>query len=334
MRGGVLYTLAMLFWTLMGCGTCGPWSELRVNEDNRTTGEHLTQMWSGVDQLAAWTGREQSCVRAVRFLDPLGPEDGLGADESGDYTEDQRVLLNAEVGPERLAQVTRHQFCHAIDEEEGWVSLSQADALADAASSLPASSLHGWDPASEVFARTCASGPQGNALLIALAEQCPDYQAPEHLVVVQQALFPTWADSVPGRFDWSQSSQPLLSEPVALSAGSTGDALVMALWHPGDSGTSEPELIWVDADSAVLRERLPLPTFEPTRDPQGNPRSSSHSMVPSTEGLVLLAHDTAPSYRVQIQDGALGLESLEVPPGRAVSCAEPRPSEWLPGLPA
>lgn len=122
---------------------------------------------AAIADFAAWTGREGVCVPGVEVVEELRRN---GEQVAGRYPgPHQRIEIAAYAhDPETL---TRHELCHALDEEEGHV-LSRPDLFS--AADFPADAI--YDTAElrrkEAFAHACEARPTDVALEAAVQAAC------------------------------------------------------------------------------------------------------------------------------------------------------------------
>ena len=278
-------------------------------------------MWAGVGDLAQWTQRESTCVQKVGFEEGLEEPEGVGV--GGVYDAGRRrVRLREDSAPTEVRASTREAFCHAIDHELEWVSEDSAGAFDQAIAELDPELYPTLESQQhQVFAGVCQAGPESSALLIALAQECSDYGIPPQVSFVQQAVFPHWSDALTESYAWDTQTLPLLSQRTQVSAISSGAWLLMVEWIPDpETGLVQPQLDLVDAKSAEVVQQLSLPEFMPTRDANGNPRSSSHTLLSVADGALLMAHDPGvASWQVEVVDGELYVLPYSAPDLGAVS---------------
>ncbi|MFT5583282.1 MAG: hypothetical protein ACI9VR_000860, partial [Cognaticolwellia sp.] len=313
------YFVCMQLLLSLGCGPCGPWSEMDVQAERldllAADERRVDAMWAGVEDLAEWTQRENTCVQKVAFKDGLEEQEGIGV--GGIYDADRRrVRLREDSGPTEIRGFARNAFCQAIDHELDWVSQGSNGAFDQAISELDSDLYPTLDAQQrQVFAGVCAAGPASSALLIALAQECNEYDMPAHVTFVQQAVFPHWSDRITASYAWDIETRPLLEENTVISAVSTGSWLLVVEWIPDlQTGLVQPQLDLVDAKTAQVLKQLPLPEFLPTRDANGNPRFSSHALISTADGVLLMAHDLGvASWEVEVADGELNLLDYVAP---------------------
>lgn len=316
MRSRVLCALVALVPT-GGCGpACGEWADVPVEDpDGLATSGQVDAVRAAIDTFAGWTGRDETCVADVRFVDAL-EEDGVTL--AGRYTHpSRRIRVVADLGEGPLARVTAHEFCHALDHEEGWISLENADVLAPYADVN--AEVYDTEAARtrEAFARICQDGPTLPALYAALAEACGVDAEDEAVAFVDEVAF-VHVDDVGelGTFAAASTWTPVdgttrtgASLGAAVAAGGGG---LFALDHPyteeaDGSGTIAPELLRLEA--RAVAERLAMDPFAPTRDANDNPLFTRHRLLGSSGDPILVAMEDGAAWRVR--SAPLALEPVD-----------------------
>lgn len=149
-----------------GCTpVCGAWEDVVVAEEGTT--EQRDAIEDAFATFAEWTGREETCVAEVVVVDTL---ESNGIPVAGSYSSlFHRISVVAD--EPFVEDVVLHELCHALDDEEGWPSLSGGDlfdttGLNQLLYDTPALRMH------EAFARICAEGPVLPAMWRRLEDTC------------------------------------------------------------------------------------------------------------------------------------------------------------------
>lgn len=286
-----------------GCGDCGPWDELPVEDpDGLATIEQLAAVEAAIDTFAGWTDRAETCVTEVRFVEDV-------EDAAGQYR-DRHHRVELEPG---AAKVTLHELCHAVDHEEGWISLENADVFTPYADMVDATRYPTADSRLlEAFAEICEDGPQVSALARALDAACgPDIVSPAFLLV-DDVVFARGEALTFGTFTadatWTavvgteRTGQPLGATLVAGAAGTF--ALDLAALPSDDGGPDhvEPELLRLEG--AAVAERLALQPYSPAWD-------RNHALLGSSGDPLLVSLVDGAAWRVR--SGPLALEPTTFP---------------------
>lgn len=298
-----------------GCSPCGPWSEIPI--DANTSAEpalSATLVRDGMEQLAAWTERESTCVSEVRFVDDL--RDG-SQKLNGRYLENPgRVFVESTLVSSKIPSITIHEFCHAID-FEGQIVDKESTALESVAEGLPAYYASETDQLHEAFARVCTQGPQGVAVLHGISQICDlDLELDAHRFVEEQ-IFPI-DDSPPiDRVSAvTESSDSDLREGAflagAVSPVAAWEDLFVVDWSVTDGGWIEPMALLLDPNGDVLAAGE-MDAFEQGRDSNGNPSITSGSVIGSDSGPLFLHRETQRAFRFERAATALSLTEVELP---------------------
>ena len=156
----------LLMSPIVGCDPCHSWDALAIDvAEAENPDEALKQIEGAVEQFIDWTQREETCVQEVQVRQTLS--DGVG----GRYFTEKRFIR---VRDFPSAKTTVHEFCHAVDHEEGWISESGADALGQYTSAYEGNPHYPTEKSRihEVFAQFCDDGPQVVELLEELNDIC------------------------------------------------------------------------------------------------------------------------------------------------------------------
>ncbi len=299
-----------------GCSPCGPWSEILIDasaSSDPAASEKTVRI--GMDQLVGWTGRESSCVSSVVLVDELKSE---GLKVNGSFQPDSALVsLESALESAPLKRTTIHEFCHAIDFEDGLVSESTL-VLAPVAEGLPVAYYETeTDRLHEAFARVCTQGPQGVAVLHGISQICDlDLELDAHRFVEEQ-IFPI-DDSPPiDRVSAvTESSDSDLREGAflagAVSPVAAWEDLFVVDWSVTDGGWIEPMALLLDPNGDVLAAGE-MDAFEQGRDSNGNPSITSGSVIGSDSGPLFLHRETQRAFRFERAATALSLTEVELP---------------------
>lgn len=297
-----------------GCARCQGWADVPVNDpDALATAEGLDAVRAGIDQIAAWTGRDETCVDEVRVVDALDHE---GIPLGGHYiSTSRRVEVVADTS---LQHVTTHEFCHAVDHEEGWISLDNADVLAAHADATPHDVYETEDARTrEAFARICAEGPVLSALYAALSEACGVEGEDPAVLFVDEAVFApreeTSFDTFTAEATWTPidgTERAGASLGALLVAGGAG-ALALDLAGAGDDDDYRVSPQLLRLDGATVTESLALDPHAPVRDANDNPTYTVHALLGSTGDPLLVSLLDGAAWRVR--SDPLALEAVDFP---------------------
>ncbi len=291
-----------------GGGECHTWDAMEVDASALSEPDAaLASFHEGLDRFIDWTGRESTCVGRVDVVPDLV---GL----NGRYVPSSGVIVIDQAAPSRT---TTHEFCHALDHEEGWPSEGAAELLEPFGRDLPPLLYESdEEKLNEVFARFCEDGPQGLALQEQLHQACGFEGPSEAARFVWDIAFPDddrsagWADlGEPFSFETTASAIP---DTLRQAAGRGASAVVGArgifvLDHVyiEDEVTGEaviePHLLLLDANTHAILDTLALAPHEPALV-DGNPSISQHTLLGSTTAPLLFnfaGDDAGTTWRVQ-----------------------------------
>lgn len=300
---------------------CGEWADVPVEDpDGLATPEEVDAVRAAIDLFAVWTGRDETCVEEVRFVDALEQN---GVPLAGVYASpSRRIRVVADLSQGALATVMAHEFCHALDHEEGWVSLENAEILAPHTEGLDPVVYDTEDARTrDAFARICQEGPALPALYAALSEACGVEAEDAAVAFVDEVAFaPREGAGDLGTFS-AEATWTALEETgrVATPLGAwvaPGAAGLFALDHSyteeGDGTvTIAPELLRVDPATRTVVERLALDPHAPARDANNNPVYSRHRLLGSGGDPILVSLEDGAAWRVRSEP--LALEAIAFP---------------------
>ncbi len=206
------------------------------------------------------------------------------------------------------SRTTVHEFCHALDHEEGWISESGAEVLESYAQALEGDPLYPSesDRTREAFARFCDDGPQALALVEELDAQC-GLDTPDSLAAlrfVQEAAFPDSADGdslegLDSAFDFEIESSWLSGTEAEASyrgaytvRGEAGLFVYDAPWaadiQEGDEDYIEPSILLMDEESGEVLDQLALEPHGQYEAVDNNPAFRSHLLFGSSADPLLV----------------------------------------------
>ncbi len=301
-----------------GCSSrdCHEWEDMKV--EFAASSLPIDSFEAGLADFREWTGRERTCVKRVEIV----PE--LKGDVVGRYHSHGRWV---ELHEDASASATVHEFCHALDHEEGEPSQDAQDVLGALAEEIdPERYSSEGARLGEAFARICEDGPGMVQLLNELAELCGSEGASEAATYVASIAFPesSTLDAVGARFsydvdlievqgaEWTDSG---LMAGGGVAIGSDLLALVTA-WDESasDEAMLLPELVRINVDDRRVEERLSLPPHGGLHDSNGNPLLSPYAIIGSSDLPILQQLAGSGAGRAwRISSSPLGLEELSWP---------------------
>jgi hypothetical protein len=322
-----LLTVALL---ATACDPCHGWDAVKIKDRaDMDDGETVDIVQSAIDTLAGWSGRDETCVGKVRVVDDLKVRGkkalGVYIPQTGNirvkYTEDEW----------RLADTIIHEFCHAIDDEEGHPSLDWVEALEPYAAALN-SERYATDEArtKEAFANICAEGPVLFPMWRQLEEACGEDVVDEAYQLVHELLYSSFdAEAELGRFDSAVEEWEIEglddheaarmdwfygAPMVAGGAGLVGLELLVTLDDDGIEEAWQPVLRLIDPHGPTELDSLALGPLEEliARDHNNNPYYQSHELIGSTADP-LIYDRTQPGTAWRVRAEPLTLEALDFP---------------------
>ena len=297
------------------CHPCQDWTDLPVDDPGGlATADQLAAVRAGIDQFVAWTARDETCVEDVRFVDTL---ERNGVPVVGQYASNShRISLKATLTDGMLPSVTSHELCHALDYEEGSISLDNAEVLAPHTEGLDPIVYDTEDRRTrEAFANICEAGPALPALYEALSEACSVEVADPAVLFVEEVVFAP-RDGAPelGTFSAAATWTTLEgTERAGTALGRSvvpggGGVLVLDLVGAYDDAGVEflvtPELLRIDPSSRAVVERLTLDSHAPTRL-DGQPPYAIHTLLGSSGDPLLVSIVDGAAWRVRTDPLAL-----------------------------
>jgi len=311
--------LAALAAGTSGCEDCGPWDGLEVTDPDGVASEDAFEaVESGIDRFADWTGRTETCVEEVRLVEEVG---FWGRSWSGRYNGVlHRILLDADrVGT--LASTTVHEFCHALDHEEGWPSEDGADLLAPYAERVD-EDLYPSETARthEAFANLCEAGPALPALWRQLERACGVDLADDaveyvHGIAFQASDLDLGVGTFGAASKWASVEGTERSGMLVTytAVAGRGGIYVLAVVVPDDgTAVARPEVLRVDPGSLRVEETLALEPYDvPLTDVNGNPSYSMYSLLGSSGDPILYRYRSDEAWRVRTDP--LRLEPMDFP---------------------
>lgn len=306
---------------LLGCGgaqpdECRAWAEMEITE-REASGAQIDAMWSGIWDIAEWTGRDRTCVNAVRFVEDLATPDGHGL--SGQYDVSEQVIrLRGGMNTWEVERVTKHEFCHAVDRESGLLSEHAEGALdARVAAGDFDLELYPGEKAQlhEAFAEVCEMGPQQNPLFAAVVEQCEDLESDPAVAFVHEALFePSQAVQVPTGTFTLELHETALDFERRPRIHPLGQGLLFLTWdYDEETERVSPTIELFDLGGMRVIDQAELPSFSAYWGLQEEPYWTSHMVHRSGEDLLLVARRDEDSWRVSSENGQLHLQVEQTP---------------------
>ncbi|MCK6502828.1 hypothetical protein L6R53_05425 [Myxococcota bacterium] len=303
----------LLVLAMLGCRRdCATFDDMTVADPE---GLLVPSSRWGIEQalvdFATWTGRDGVCVPGIEVVDDR--EEWWG----GLYRGPGRPIL---VGPDPdgTHQLTVHELCHALDEDEGIV---EAHGRLFHEDLLDSDNYKRTDTRrAEVFARLCDDGPQPVALLQRLHDECgievEDLLQRQFLAEhVWLGVTPTdWA--TPGYDGAPGLARPLSDDgaawnPVSATTEHQGSRWTLARYDTtpewlGGGRPGGPEGLWLveqELDQWRVRTRVPVdlaPFSIDVLDTQGL------YLVPGDDGLYVMARaGDRPSWHLDPATGQL-----------------------------
>jgi hypothetical protein len=195
---------------LAACAPCHSWDEIvLVDKAQQDDGEALATVRAAIDTFADWTQRDSTCVDRVKVKEKPRAD---GSIVNGYYRPLlARIVLRYSESGWKLEARVFHEFCHAVDFEEGIVSLDHAEALEPYTTALSEDSYPSADlRTAEAFARICADGPALHPRWRQVEEHCGDDTMDEAYQVVHEVMFSAHDRSPPlGSFEGSYQTWEL-----------------------------------------------------------------------------------------------------------------------------
>lgn len=301
-----------------GCTPCRDWADLPViDPDGLATTEHLSSVQKGIDQFVGWTQRTETCVAEVGLVEEIVIDDHAFAGVYRSATREIEVRVGG-----GMAGIATHELCHALDHEEGVVSVDHADVLAPYAALVDEALYDTPDARTrEAFARICAEGPYLPAFYRRVSAACGSDVSDAAVDFVAGVAFPDAEDDTAlGTFaataSWAEiASTERTGDPLGV-VYAPGGADLYVLDHAGVSDEAgleyaiAPELLRIDPATREVRERLPLEPYAPTRL-EGQPTTTLHSLIGSSGAPILYSALDGAAWRVH--GDPLALEPIDLP---------------------
>jgi len=313
-----LHTLLALATLASACNPCHSWDEVELSDpDGLDDGETPTTIQAGIDTFVAWTARDETCVDQVRLEEEM---ESHGEPISGQYNGvTHNIAIEADHSERSTLDTTIHEFCHALDHEEGWPSLDHADVLEPYTEGLNEILYDTPDKRTrDAFARICAVGPVLHPLWQQLEEGCGVELGDDAIRFVHDLAFAGWDSSAQlGQFttatetweltiDDGLEGERLVSPPVAGAQG------LFHLDHVQIDEQVIPVIQRIDPSTATIVESLILDAHGPVTDWNGNPYYEAHDLIGSSTDPILWERE-APGTAWRILSGPLRLEPVTLP---------------------
>lgn len=234
--------------TLLACA-CPSFEEMSVTDPDGATEADRSLVQEVIDGFAAATGRDGVCVPAVELR---AGEDPRLAGIDGLYRGPHDTIL-VEQGQRNLAKITRHELCHALDDQEGLSAgrahLFPPDTILDR-ELYPSRA----DRVGEAFARACSEDPVidlSDALETCQGASESEAWLAEHVYPFAEPAF----DRVPATLTRSVLSAPAKGGELR-NLAMVDDTPVFTTVYWGDHRDTfarEPEISTVDLTTGARR---------------------------------------------------------------------------------
>ncbi len=328
--GGTMRTVLLTIPLLVAaCDPCHGWEEIEyIDKAQVDDGEAMELVREAVDHLAYWTGRDQTCVGKVKLVEELrrGRERWSGRYSPRTGT----ILIDHKENEWNMVDTTLHEFCHAIDYEEGLPSLDNVEIL------KPWTEDISWERypteqarTKEAFANICAEGPALNPLWRQYAEHCGEGDIDPAVRMVHELLYWQWdseteIDDFAGNielweiaglddFGFERSENSLAATTVASADGLVVLDMIYEEDADGNFQRWRPALRRIDPRSASVVEALPLEPVEVlARDYNNNPVLRSHELLGSS-GDPILYDRNWPNEAWRVRGDPLEIEPIPFP---------------------
>lgn len=224
----------LLGWT--ACGECTPFEEMDVRDRTGDDRDDLVaEVEAAIGDFAAWTGRETVCVPGIDIVHDQGGVWDYGGLYHGTH---RRIDISADAAyPSH--DITVHELCHALDENEDDLALRRPEAFGD-----PEPLLHPDTTCSdeetcirEAFAQICDDGPRDTRLEDVHEQACGIEVLQPWDRVVQHEVYAAYHAAL---------------EPFAVVPQELPTFLLDRTYHPGPEGVAGARLLLVDAGAAEL----------------------------------------------------------------------------------
>ncbi len=315
---GLVLLLSVL--PLGACDPCHSWDALEIDvEQSDHPDETLERIEDAAEQFIDWTQREETCVKKVEVQQSL--RDGVG----GLYFPKKRIIHVLD-----SAYATVHEFCHALDHEEGWISETGADVLGQYTVALEGNPLYPTEKARipEIFAQMCDDGPQVAVLAEELNDACGLDANLDAVRFVRDVAFPQSVGgqtleglATPFSFESMSTSVEGTQEEAGVRStivvrGEAGifvyDQIYLSNWEEVDDYVV-PRILLLDAGSGQLLDTLEL---EPhgAFEVDGNISYTEHRLFGSSTSPILagIAGDSAGQVW-RVESAPLRLEAADLP---------------------
>jgi len=325
-----LHVLLVFATLASACDPCHSWDEVKiVDRKGLDEGEAITSIQDAIDTFAGWTGRETTCVGKVKVVEEL---ETSGQRVGGIYnSRASNISIRHRQNWLLMGDIASHEFCHAVDDEEGWPSLDMAEALEPYTEGLN-EDLYDTDDARtiEAFANICAMGPSISPLWLQFEEACGEDVVDEAYQLVHELLYSSWdAQAELGRFEgtleqWEISdiedygaTRGDIFVGAALVVGAHGLLALEPLLNLDEAGEFEswqPVLRLIDPHSATELDSLALAPVEDMigRDYNNNPYWQTHELLGSS-GDPLIYDRAQPGTAWRVRGDPLALEAVDFP---------------------
>jgi hypothetical protein len=307
------------------CNPCHDWEAVKiVDGTGLDDGEGVAAIREAIDVFASWTGREETCVGKVRVVeDPTMRGEKIG----GQYrTPTHNILVRHRQAEGVMGDTTVHEFCHALDHEEGWPSKGWAEELEPHTEGLN-EVLYATDEERtvEAFARICQAGPRLHPMWEQIEEVCGIELYDEGIELVYELAFASsggQSDAKLGTFSASKERWELTTED-GLDGERWGNQFVTGaegLFHLELDGTwldeetyeVVPIIQHIDPVSATVLDWLALEPHGAHWDEHDNPVYTWHDLLGSSSDP-LLYDQTAPGGAWRVRVDPLRLEAIDFP---------------------
>lgn len=229
---------------LFACQECPSLDEIVVGGDAATAdGEAWVR--AGIEEVRAWVGPDATCVGAV-YIQDEGVTEGAG----GTYHAASRdIYLRPDAS---LLGATRHELCHALDHQAGWVSLDHSDIFP--ATWVAESERYPTEEERilEAFAISCAEGPRSTVFAEALAQRCGGNEWLDAMRYHGDHTFLAWEDlGTEPAGETSISLRRVALPPLKVRSGPVvGGGAVFVLTE---------RLVRIDPDTGEIVAEVPVP---------------------------------------------------------------------------
>lgn len=229
---------------LFACNECLSLDEISVM-GVAATPDGETAVRQGIAELGAWVGPDATCVGEVYIQDEGVPEGAGGAYHP--------VTGGIYLRPDTpLAEVTRHELCHALDHQAGWASLDHPDLFRE--ETVDELDLYPTvdERVVEAFARACEDGPEPVVLAETLADSCGGVERLAPMRFLLDHTYLAWEELGTEPAGWTDLA--LRRAPLPHLGVRSGPVI-----GAGGLYVLTDELVHIDLDSGAIVEAVPVP---------------------------------------------------------------------------